>query len=528
MSNDYFNASGSPSTSSSGSSAVMRAQFTAIAAGFDKLPALTGAASRVVHVNAGATALTTTSGFTFDGTTLTVPTLAVTTVSGTLSTLAVTDSGFSIKDNSDPTKIAQFQCSGITASTTRTYTLPNADVTLAGLTLATGGTGAALTAVNGGIVYSNASTLAISAAGSSGQILRSGGAGAPTWSTPTFPNAATSGTVIRGNGTNFVVSTATFPDTVSGAGKLLRASGANAWAATTLTFPDTVTIGQFLFASAADTVIGNSRFNDNPVGSLTYTYTASGAATSFKLTNDGSAANSNAWIGAYTSDSSASMDSWVGASTLVSGGGGLSITTAIGIDASATTTWRGGLWVVRDTLENVASTGFASPTSYLVLGATDSGGVLYPCFPTHRTTASAANAWLDSSSPYEMKRSTSSLRYKRDVEPVDPVRVNAVLELEPIWYRSKCSGDNQGWSWYGLGAEQVAEKDPRLVHWAQEVVGRDKHGNPVYGDRLVPDGVMYERVAVLTLGVVQRHETEVNDIKTEINDIKSRLAAANL
>ena len=51
--------------------------------------------------------------------------------------------------------------------------------------LANGGTNANLTAVAGGIVYSGASALAISAAGTSGQVLTSGGTGAPTWSTPT-------------------------------------------------------------------------------------------------------------------------------------------------------------------------------------------------------------------------------------------------------------------------------------------------------------------------------------------------------
>jgi hypothetical protein len=51
--------------------------------------------------------------------------------------------------------------------------------------LANGGTNANLTAVAGGVVYSSASALAISAAGSSGQVLTSGGTGAPTWSTMT-------------------------------------------------------------------------------------------------------------------------------------------------------------------------------------------------------------------------------------------------------------------------------------------------------------------------------------------------------
>jgi excisionase family DNA binding protein len=49
------------------------------------------------------------------------------------------------------------------------------------LPLANGGTNANLTAIQGGIVYSGASALAISSAGTTGECLKSGGTGAPTW-----------------------------------------------------------------------------------------------------------------------------------------------------------------------------------------------------------------------------------------------------------------------------------------------------------------------------------------------------------
>lgn len=50
----------------------------------------------------------------------------------TTPTLTVLDNALTLQDNSDPTKQAQFQLSGITAGQTRTFTLPDASTTLVG------------------------------------------------------------------------------------------------------------------------------------------------------------------------------------------------------------------------------------------------------------------------------------------------------------------------------------------------------------------------------------------------------------
>ena len=150
-----------------------------------------------------------------------------------------------------------------TITTLGTVTTGTWNATVLGLTY--GGTGAALTASNGGIVYSNASTLAILAGtGQSSRMLLSGASTTPTWSTstiptsagatankvllsngadyvlstPTFPNAsATALTRIISDGTNWVASTATMSDTPGTAGKVLVSDGTN-WITSTPTFPN--------------------------------------------------------------------------------------------------------------------------------------------------------------------------------------------------------------------------------------------------------------------------------------------------
>lgn len=49
------------------------------------------------------------------------------------------------------------------------------------ISLAAGGTNASLTAVSGGIIYSSSTAMAITSAGTTGQVLTSNGASAPTW-----------------------------------------------------------------------------------------------------------------------------------------------------------------------------------------------------------------------------------------------------------------------------------------------------------------------------------------------------------
>lgn len=78
-------------------------------------------------------------------------------------TVTVEDASFGIRDQSDNTKVANFQCSGISSGTTRTYTLPNASTSLAGLGVTsqtwTGTNGfAGITNINGTATFDTLAT----------------------------------------------------------------------------------------------------------------------------------------------------------------------------------------------------------------------------------------------------------------------------------------------------------------------------------------------------------------------------------
>lgn len=92
-----------------------------------------------------------------------------------------------------------------------------------------------------GPLYSAASGVVTSgAAGSSGQVYQSAGAGsAPAYTTATFPSTATgTGKVLVADGTNWVASTPTFPNASATSGKIIQSDGTN-WLASTPTYPTT-------------------------------------------------------------------------------------------------------------------------------------------------------------------------------------------------------------------------------------------------------------------------------------------------
>ncbi len=85
----------------------------------------------------------------------------------------------------------------------------------------------------------------------------------------------------------------------------------------------------------------------------------------------------------------------------------------------------------------------------LLVGTTTSSGSgnLIAAGVYNNTTASGANVQVDNTGPGLLRRSTSSIVYKTNVEPIDAAYIANALKFRPVWYRSLCDGDRKDWSW---------------------------------------------------------------------------------
>lgn len=95
-------------------------------------------------------------------------------------------------------------------------------------------------------------------------------------------------------------------------------------------------------------------------------------------------------------------------------------------------------------------------------------------------------------------RSTSSRKYKTDIEDMQDSWADKILELRPVWYRSTCEPDPDKWSYWGLIAEEVEDVDPRLVQ-------HDNDGTP--------EGVQYDRIVPALINIIKRQEARITALE---------------
>lgn len=102
------------------------------------------------------------------------------------------------------------------------------------------------------------------------------------------------------------------------------------------------------------------------------------------------------------------------------------------------------------------------------------------------TTGLGANLFVNSDGI--LYRSTSSEKYKRDIQGIDDAWVEKTLESADqtlIWYASKSANDDPSWHWAGMSAEKLAEQAPHFVQFRKLEDGS-----------MEPEGVDYARFVV--------------------------------
>ena len=137
------------------------------------------------------------------------------------------------------------------------------------------------------------------------------------------------------------------------------------------------------------------------------------------------------------------------------------------------------------------------------------------------TTANAANVF--SGGAGYLYRSTSSIKYKSDVENLQDEYADALLQCRPVWYRSTCAGDSSEYSYWGFIAEEVAEIDPRLVHWKTVDVTYDEKGAAVETPcDPEPEGVAYDRFVPHLLNLIKRQKEQIEAMEARLSALEAQ------
>jgi hypothetical protein len=118
------------------------------------------------------------------------------------------------------------------------------------------------------------------------------------------------------------------------------------------------------------------------------------------------------------------------------------------------------------------------------------------------TTGGAANVFVNASG--QLERSTSSLKYKRDVADATH-GLAEVLQLRPVTYKGK--GTNDGETVFGgLIAEEV--HDAGLTEFVQ------------YAEDGTPDALAYSNMVSLCVKAIQELKSELDTVKAELETLK--------
>jgi hypothetical protein len=121
-----------------------------------------------------------------------------------------------------------------------------------------------------------------------------------------------------------------------------------------------------------------------------------------------------------------------------------------------------------------------------------------------------------------VRRSTSSIKYKTQVEDAEYGYSEALLNCRPVWYRSTCPSDDPRLGWWGFIAEEVALIDPRLVFW--KTTEKIKQEDGEYVDILLEEpeaeGVQYDRFVPHLLSLIKDQNKRIKVLETKVQSLK--------
>lgn len=308
---------------------------------------------------------------------------------------------------------------------------------------------------------------------------------------------------------------------------------------TTLAASSTVSGTGFSTYLASPPAIGGSAAAAGSFTTLSASSTVSGTGFSTYLASPPAIGGSSAAAGSFTTLSASSTVSGTGFSTYLASPpaiGGTSPAagkfTGVTATGSVITPFVIGGSATNATLSLQSTSGVGSGSQVNILVGTNGGtqaasfqdtGSVF--FSNVGTTASAANAFLNSGASNQLLRSTSSLRYKTDIQTLEISYAKTFLEkARPVWYRSLAVADNPKWGHWGFIAEELAEIDPRLVTWTHDpVLAKDLSGKADAASLealkdipLVPDGAQYERVCVILTSIMQDQQKRIEALEAKL------------
>ena len=161
--------------------------------------------------------------------------------------------------------------------------------------------------------------------------------------------------------------------------------------------------------------------------------------------------------------------------------------------------------------------GDSSPTEAFKI---DSSQTFYSVPTYNNTIASAANVYVRDNGNFY--RSTSSAKYKTNIETLEDSYADALLQCRPVWYRSTCEADNPAHGWWGFIAEEVAEIDPRLVQWKTTEISYDENGSVVETPcDPEPEGVQYDRFVPHLLNLIKRQKEQIEAMEARLSALEA-------